>query len=802
MSAGLVTEPGDFSRAEGALLGADNCDLSTPGIIAKRRGASSLTLASFSNSIYSAFSSPALEAVAGTGAVLLATGAPNGAGYSGLRFGTRGNATFTAFTGVPVSILSRRARLVTGPDGVDVLTSYGDTEQGPVVLDYAAAAWRRLGLPRGMGLDRQNTTFPAGTMLLNAYSVRYAVVFVLGDPMANGAQFGSPAMTSVVSNTSGATADVATRVLLPKQFGTTSTSLTADAYWVQVYRSQATLTSTGEPPSELALVYQKQITAADIAAGYVAFTDATPDSLRGANLYTNLLTGEDGFAGRGFVNSNEPPPIGSDLALFADCLWLSELQDWSSQEVQLIAVGGTGLVAADTVTLGGKTLTAVAAAPGVDQFAISGGGTASVNQRETALNLVDAINRTATAHNCWAYYVAGQAGLPGRIILRGRLSGTSIGFTSSRLAAWRIGTESTEATLNGLAFSKPLQPSAWPVVNRFQVGRGEASIQRIITFRDSLFVFKDDGVWRVTGDDYASFRVNEFDLTFRLAGRECVVAADDAIYAWGTQGIARIDEGGLEYIDLPIRSQIVGRQLASSRFATYAFAVARQYDGAVLFCAPDTDGGGSTNLACGDAYVWHVRTRRWSRWDFANESDSTIGYSCAVANVNDSMLSFGVWQAAPATGCFLHTELRTLTSADFRQPDISNHSSPSGSVAVILALGWGPLGDVSPGGRQWIRLRASCANSLAWGGRTAPTSLSCYVSGLGVGSFPFSAGDPAVAMLPPQLLPGWFIAPVPQDVARSPVVYVALQHSTIDEGVWLVAAAVDYRSTTPQGVGR
>jgi hypothetical protein len=802
---GLVTEPGEWIRKEGALVAASNVDLSAPGVIAKRRGFVNDTLNSYSGCVYSIHSSPGLEEGVGPSSALIAVGDPTAGGSTGLAFGQLGG-TYTAISGAANNLISRRAKLTTGMDGRDVITIFGDTNQGPEVLDYATPAKRKLGVPRGMGLDRQNTTFPAGTMLPNLYSVRYAVVFVFGDPTTNGAQFGAPGMTSVVRNTSGATADVATRVLLPRVYGTTNTALPADVYWVQVYRSAQQLTTAGEPPSELALVFQKVISAADIAAGYVGFTDVVPDVARGANLYTNLATGEDGIAGRGFINSNEPPPAGSDVATWADCLWLSELLDFPTQEAQLISVGGTGLIAADTVTVAGTVYTAVAAAPAANQFIVTAAGTPSENQRETALNIVDAINRSGSNTAVWAYYVAGQVGQPGRIILRGRTTESSIGFATSRAAAFRIGTETSTATLSGVAFSKALQPHAWPVVNRFELGRGSAQVMRILPYRDSLFVFKADGLWRITGGDFRSFSAQEFDLTFRLLGRELVVAMDDALYAWGEQGIARITDGGVEYIDLPIRSVVVDTQdaIASrSRFADYSFAAGRTWDGVVAFWYPNTNGDGNTNLACGQALVFHTKTRLWSTWAITNESDDTIGYACGMTNVADQKMSLGVWVTDPAPGGYVHTERRALDSSDFSDPDMSDSAAPTMAAAAIsFNSRWSPIGSTLQGGTQWVRMRASCANYLSGGGRAAPATLTGSALGLGVGGTPAAGGSATVSMTVPQSLPGTYVWPVAQDFARSPILSPVLEHSTINEGVWIVGLGVDYRPLGRRGVGR
>lgn len=802
---GLVTEPGVWRRAESSLSTAYNLDLSAPGCIQKRRGFSNVTLNSFSGSVWGAFSSPVLERDVGTGALLLATGTPGG-GVSSLRVGIR-TSTFSTISGgtwtVGIVNGDPRPKLTTGSDGKDILAMRVDGgESGPVVLDYLTLTGRRLGLPRGMGLDRQNTALSGATGFLSATSAcRYAVVFTLGDPTTNGVQFGSPGMTTVVTNSTGASADVATRVLLPMTFGTASTTLTADVYWVQVYRSVVQATSLGEPPSELALVYQKQISAADIAAGYVAFTDSVPDNLRGANLYTNILTGEDGFAGRGFVNSNEPPPVCSDVATWADCLWLADLLDWPTQELQLISVGGTGLVAGDTVTTGGVTYTGVAAAPAANQFIVSAAGTASVNQRETALNLVDAINRSASNTSVWAYYVAGQAGLPGRIIIRGRLSNTGISSSVSRAAAWRVGTEDANNPVrSGLAFSKSLQPFAHPAVNRFEVGRGDATILRIVPYRDSLFVFKEDGLFRVTGSDYSDFQVTEFDTTFRLIGRECVALVDDAIYAWGTQGIGRITDGGVEYVDLPVRDRVLGamKLVQQTTLRDWTFAVGNQRDGYVAFFRPTLDPS-SDAAVCSNAFVFYARTNSWVEWNVSTTGDRSIGYCCGTSNVFDHLVSLGVWQVAPASGAYLHNERRAYSSSDFSDPSMASTASPTMAASAFASyVGWRPIAADALGAAQWVQGRLEF--ELASTTRQGPPTISVQFYGDEASSIETSVISQGTS--PTNVTPTVMVAPVDQGASRGHSVQPFVIHTTLNNGFTLIGVSVDYRPTSVRGVAR
>lgn len=805
MTSGLVTNPGTWSRDEESLQSAINVDLSAPGIIAKRRGFSNNTLNSYSGAIFGVHSSPAMQAVLGAKAMLLATGDPGDLFSSGFRVGLR-DSTFAAITGTFESDSTARPKLATGPNGNDIVTTWltgGDG--GPLVMDYTALTASYLGVPSGLGLDRLNTaTSGVAGWLAASFSVRYAVTFSLGDPTVNGTQQGPPGMTTVFTNTTVNTVDVATRVLLPTLFRTLAGALPADTYWVQVYRSVSQNSTLGEPPSELALVYVKMIEAADIAAGYIAFTDIVPDAARGANLYTNTLTGEDGIAGRGFINSNNGPPQAKDVATWADCVWLASTMDLPTQEVQLIAVGGSGLVATDRFDVGGQSYRAIAGAPvpPAQDFQISGGGAASVNQRETALNLVDAINRDPLNTQVRAYYVAGVVGQPGRIVIVGRKQTSALSASTSRAAAFRIGTESANnPTLNGLAFSKPLQPHAFPAVNFFQLGRGDAEILRIMPYRDSLFVFKADGLWRVTGTDFRSFSATEFDLTFQLIGRESVVALDDALYAWGVQGIARITDGGVEYIDAPIRNQVVGVQadVLQSTMADFSFAVGRPRDGVVTFFYPPVDPSDLADpsylVPCNNAFVWHARTRAWGFWNFGSIGDVEVGYVCGAANVSDGLATLGTFFPAPAPGAYIHNERRAYAQADFSDPNMASATAPTmAAFAIAMVVGWRELSSSGLGSAQWLRARFDF--EAAGDTRAASTGPLSIVFRSDNGTTAADSTEIGTSTTGSATA----VAPVPQGSSRSHALTVALSQGVLDEGCWLISASVDYRPFSTKAV--
>jgi hypothetical protein len=834
-SSGLVTAPGVWTRNEASLSAATNVDVSQPGYVAKRRGYDVRTLPPQLRE-YSVMSSKRLDDEL-TGAVgnplvngaVVSVGANDNSGTGvSLRYGPRSGAVawgqVTAinvdcdpndgFAGGAVPGTQRRTRLAPSPDGnFDCLSAWSRSGSASAnvgiaaVRSYTGNAAEWLGVPRGMGIDRRNIAFGGGGFLDNNHCCRYAVIFVRGNPLDPGAQFGSPGMTSVVTNASGSNAQyVEGRILLPTLYNRDSAPLPADTYTVQLYRSATQPTSLGEPPSELSLVFEKLISATDISNGYVEFRDIALSALRGANLYTNPLSGEAGFGGqRGFVNANEPPPAVADVATWAQCLWGADISYRLTATLQML----TTPTAPETVTIAGVVYMAAAGAPSTpEQFTIATGGTVSENIRDTCLNLVDSINRSPTNTKVWAYYTPGQAGRPGTIEVHARIMTANPTPTFSAPTKWRSATTADEA-VNGLVFSKPLEPHAFPPINRLQFGQATAAIMRIVPYRDSLFIFKEDGLFRLTGTSAEDFAAQEFDLTFRLLSRDSIAVTDDAVYAVGLQGIARISDGGVEYIDLPVKDRVnallTNASLVSLRASV--FAVANTQDGNVHFWFPATSWSPSVaGMGCVTGLAYNTRTQLWARLSLTG-TGARAGPHLGATSVGDGRMMLGIWAAGTASGAsstpgatWLWTERRDFSTSDYTDPSLalSSGNPTMAAAAVVMVASWRPMAAPELGGCQWLRARVECA--------AAQDTISNLPSDVLI-SFDGDFGSDTGGMVPSAgnidgaagYVPGVYVAPVPLTTSRTHALTVTVRHEK-PEGCWIVAASVDFRPYSTKGI--
>lgn len=604
---------------------------------------------------------------------------------------------------------------------------------------------------------------------------------------------GSPLGRSVVYNNARTTGYVATkaknvtcRILLPKAANTSATALTT-AYYYRLYRSRAQ--TVGIPPSDdMCVVAEAYLTGADISNGYVDVVDSTPEAFRtlGAPLYTNPnIGGDQGPGGPGIQQANDCPPRSRDVVLFASCLFYSDLLYPASQELTILStVPNVGLTAADTLTIGGVVYTAVtnAADPFAQQFRVvtyaDQGGTANSEAIErTALNLVEAINKSASNTTVWAYYISGSTTSFGKIFLEEKVQG--VGFTSTASAhasAYRPQLANTiPATFdifpNGYCWSKPVQGDAVPRVNVGFVGRDDVAILRMVVLRDSLFIFTDAGIYRLTGRTWQDFALQEFELSFRLIGREMVAVCDDAIYAWGHEGIAKITSSGVEYVSNAIEPMLwdIVNTTGLTWMGSYSWATAYRSRHKVIFSVPASASGRNAGNSA-TSLVYDTRMQAWTRWAYTSSpgADRITGHSCGSVRVSDDLLFLGQWQP-DGNDTSVYKERRTYAASDYQD---DTYDTTAHGIAKTLV--WSATATAPDKLTHWQDLQLIYDVSTVFGAWTTPTALTAqFTADL--------ASSGAAAAVSPTALAKMSIVGVSQAQRRSNKLVVTVVHNTASE---------------------
>lgn len=644
---GLYTSQNELAEVpEGALLEADNIDISKDSIAEPRRGFDRLATA-FSDLTQRAaktwFYKSKQFAHHGT------LGSENTISYlDGGAWHSVG--TFSAPTGYKVRTLEANQNLyATTSTGIQKLDAYNGTAT-------LAGAYK--------GLDVQAAvSASASTWLTNNYRTAYKVVWGIKDANGNLVR-GAPSARESFKNTAGSTKAVDVTTTIPS--GVTT------AWFYQLYRAAAVDNTAAdiEPSEEMGLVFEGNPTAGEITAGKVTITDIVPDALRGETLYTSPSQ-------EGIAYQNERPPLAKDIATFRDVTFYLNTVSKHRYYLTVLSVGSpNGVQNDDTLVIGGITYTGKAAETIASaQFKVVTGGSASQNIRDTALSLVRVINRYASS-TVYAVYLSGPDDLPGKILLEERgIGGSSFAVTGSRATSWNPALPSSgtaesstnDTFVNGLAWSKEGQPEAVPLGNFKEVGTKSFEGYRIIPLKEALYIFKADGIYRLTGY-YPNFTIELLDSSAKLIAPESPAVLNNQIYALTDQGVTVISDG-VKIISRPIEQDLLalfGASLTDVQTKSWgiSYETERKY---YLF----TITGAGESFAT-QAYVYNTFTQTWVR--------HILSSTCGVVEANRLYL-------ADALSAYIQKDRKSGTYLDYADFGATTSITAINGLVMSLASG-------------------------------------------------------------------------------------------------------------------
>lgn len=144
---------------------------------------------------------------------------------------------------------------------------------------------------------------------------------------------------------------------------------------------------------------------------------------------------------------------------------------------------------------------------------------------------------------------------------------TVAGTTAAWTNAVNIEYAANEVSKNRVYYSKVNQPDAVPLLNYIDVAAADRNILRIFPLRDSFFVFKEDGLYRISGE-LAPFVLALFDTSCVLIAPDSLGISNNEIYVWTLKGIVKVNEtGASNNISRPIDNVIL--QLASDSYPNF-----------------------------------------------------------------------------------------------------------------------------------------------------------------------------------------------------------------------------------------
>jgi hypothetical protein len=247
-------------------------------------------------------------------------------------------------------------------------------------------------------------------------------------------------------------------------------------------------------------------------------------------------------------------------------------------------------------------------------------GTVAQNLDTTARALVKAINRDDSSP-VYARYLSSNADVPGQVLLQSktfdsdpiqlRANTTLSGGAWSPPFPTTFGSsaQSDNAVLPNVVYvSKLGEPEAVPLVNQIIVGSKNKAILRIFALRDSLIVLKEDGVFRIDGDNTGNYQATIIDNTVFCLVASSAALLNNQVYFLSNQGICIASSTNVEIlsrnIELPIQAV-----LGNASLATYTSGAA--YESERLYLLTTLIPNSSTGQT---VYCYNTITQAWTTW--------------------------------------------------------------------------------------------------------------------------------------------------------------------------------------------
>lgn len=211
-----------------------------------------------------------------------------------------------------------------------------------------------------------------------------------------------------------------------------------------------------------------------------------------------------------------------------------------------------------------------------------------------------------------------------------RLSSPTANVTvAATVAIWilknKVVLSDSDKQQNRAFVSKPSQPEAVPITNFFDIGSGNYPIDRVIALRDGIFFFKEDGIYRISGNDISTFTVELVDNTVVMVCPESAVAFNNQIFCFTTQGICSVSNSGVQILSIPIEATLL-KLTQYSNFNTLSFGVAYESERQYHFYTVTTDTDGYAT----QCFIYNYITNAFVRW--------TGDRTCGLVNVVEKRL--------------------------------------------------------------------------------------------------------------------------------------------------------------------
>ncbi len=263
-----------------------------------------------------------------------------------------------------------------------------------------------------------------------------------------------------------------------------------------------------------------------------------------------------------------------------------------------------------------------------------------------------------------AFYIFRVDGLPGQLAFEARnldvipftitANNSTIGALFNPNITNPV-SSSNEERGNRIYYSKPSQPEAVPLVNFFDVGPKDKKILRIIALRDSLFILKEEGIYRLTGNTGVDYFVTLFDNSANLTAPDTAAVLNNQIYCLTSQGVCYISEAGVIIVSRQIEDVFL--RISSPDYTSYktaSFGVSYESERTYTIWVPNRP----TDTIATRAYHYNTFTKAWTY--------SSITDICAVVEPKINKLYLGAGDTN-----LIEVERKNLTRDDYADREYS-----------------------------------------------------------------------------------------------------------------------------------
>ncbi len=587
---------------------------------------------------------------------------------------------------------------------------YFTTNNGVYKISGLTGTPQQSGAPEGLDFTATLGSSGTGTAIVTNSQVAYSLVWGYLDNNSN-LILGAPTEWNYVTNGSGSTQDVTIVATIPD---TVTTS-----YFIQIYRTPGTSSSSIVPGNNFQLSTQYTPTSGDISNKYVTIVDSTPDSLLGAYLYT-----ADGQPNN---YPNTPPPLALDITTFNGMTFYINFSTLQQATLTLASAGGSnGIQNGDTfkitdqTSLSARTYTGAASSNyALQQFKVTTGGSIAANIDATARDLVACINQDTGNTRWYAYYQTGTNILPGGIILKTRnLQSGAFFLNSSRTTCWTPAIPTSGQTYvsgntsspNSFAVSKVAQPEAVPIAFVIPIQSGNTSVQlyRGLALQDALYLFSNAGVFRVTGSDPTTLQVILFDSSAILIGLQTPQILNNSIYYYSTQGICSVSSGGNQIVSRNIERDIIQLSVLSN-FTSVSYGCAYESDRKYFLFCPST---GSETIS-DQQYVYNWITTAFTLWTRSSPasivsnnklyftdgdgnvfqerktfSNADYADEAETITINSINTTLGTFTLADSTGVSINDVIQQTVSGTQYSTQVTSNNTTTGIIEVTTTTGF------------------------------------------------------------------------------------------------------------------